>query len=112
MLAWQRTSLPGGREGHALEIRYHRDRDTGMLHIAAHGVREHEVVEVLRRPLENLPGERNSRILIGRTIAGRILKVICVPDDDGEGVFVVTAYDLVGKPLKAHNRRMRRRGQR
>jgi hypothetical protein len=40
------------------------------------------------------------------------LKVICVPDDDGDGVFVVTAYDLSGKPLKAHNRRMRRRGTR
>jgi hypothetical protein len=50
--------------------------------------------------------------VIGRTAAGRLLLVICVPDDDGEGVFVVTAYDLAGKPLKAHNRRMRKRGRR
>jgi hypothetical protein len=95
-----------------VEIRYHKDRDTGLLHIEAHGVREQEVAEVLRRPLENLPGDRNSRIVIGRTASGRLLKVISVPDDDGDGVFVVTAYDLAGKPLKAHNRRMRRRGTR
>jgi hypothetical protein len=94
-----------------VEIRYHYDRDTGLPHIAGHGVSEREVEEVLRRRLEDLPGERNSRIIIGRTITGRLLKVICVPDDDGVGVFVVTAFDLVGKPLKAHRRRMRRRGR-
>jgi hypothetical protein len=95
-----------------LEIRYHWDHDVDLPHIAAHGVSEIEVEEVLRRPLENLPGPRNSRIVIGRTVAGRLLKVICVPDEDGMGVFVVTAYDLAGKALKAHNRRMRKRGMR
>jgi len=39
-----------------------------------------------------------------------MLKIICVPDDVGDGVFVVTAFDLRGKPLRAFNRRMRRRG--
>jgi hypothetical protein len=94
-----------------MHIRYHIDRDTGLPHIANHGVSEQEVAEVLSRPLENLPGRRNSRIVIGRTSRGRILKVICVPDDDGLGVFVVTAFDLRGKPLKAHHRRMRRRSR-
>ena len=93
-----------------MQIRFHKDPDTRQPHIAAHGVSEQEVVDVLLRPLENLPGRRNSRIVIGRTTAGRILNVICVPDDVGDGIFVVTAYDLAGKPLKAHNRRMRRRG--
>jgi len=95
-----------------LEIRYHWDDDTDLPHIAAHGVSEREVEEVLRRPLENLPGRRNSRIIIGRTAGGRLLKVIVVPDDDGADVFVVTAFDLRGKPLKAHQRRMRKRGSR
>ena len=95
-----------------MEIRYNRDRETGLPHCADHGVSEQEVMEILRRPLENLPGQRDSRIIIGRTLAGRALVVICVPDEDGDGIFVVTAYDLVGKPLKAHNRRMRRRGRR
>ena len=93
-----------------MEIRYNWDDDVDLPHIAAHGVGEHEVEDVLRRPLEDLPGPRNSRIVIGRTTASRLLKVICVPDDDGAGVFVVTAYDLVGKPLRAHHRRMRKRG--
>ena len=95
-----------------MEIRYNWDDDTDLPHIAAHRVGEDEVEDVLRRPLEDLPGPRNSRIMIGRTVAGRLLKVICVPDDDGVGVFVVTAYDLIGKALKAHNRRMRKRGTR
>lgn len=94
-----------------MNIRYHWDHDVDLPHIAAHGVSEHEVREVLRRPLENLPSARNSRIVIGRTVSRRLLKVICVPDDDGEGIFVVTAYDLSGKALKAHNRRMRKRGR-
>ena len=93
-----------------MEIRYHWDHDAGLPHIAAHRVSEDEVEDVLRRPLENLPGQRNSRIVIGRTRAGRLLKVITVPDDDGAGVFVVTAFALTGKPLRAHNRRMRKRG--
>lgn len=71
-----------------------------------------EVGEVLRRPAENLPGPRNSRIVLGRTRAGRVLKVVCVPDDVGDGVFVVTAFDLRGKPLRAFKRRMRGRGER
>ncbi len=95
-----------------MRFRYNIDVDTGLPHVAVHGVAEDEVEDVLRRPLEDLPGPRNSRIMIGRTAAGRLLKVICVPDDDGVGVFVVTAYDLVGKPLKAHSRRLRKRGLR
>lgn len=88
------------------------DADTELPHIYVHDVYEDEVAELLRRPLENLPGRRNSRIVIGRTRAGRILKVIIVPDDDGKGVFVVTAFDLTGKPLRAFQRRLRRRGER
>ena len=56
-----------------MRIRYHLDADTGLPHVAHHGVAPREV-------------------------------------EDGEGVFVVTAFDIRGKPLKAHNRRMKRRG--
>ena len=95
-----------------MDIRYNTDADTDLPHIYGHNVHESEVEDVLRRPLENLPGSRNSRIVIGRTRAGRVLKVVIVPDDDGEGVFVVTAFDLMGKPLRAFQRRLRRRGTR
>jgi hypothetical protein len=74
-----------------MHVRCHTDSDTGLPHIYGHNVSESEVEDVLRRPLENRAGQRDSRILIGRTRAGRVLKVICIPDDDGVGIFVVTA---------------------
>lgn len=46
---------------------------------------------------------------LGQTAAGRYLQVIYVPDADGEGLFVITAYDLQGKAKKAFRRRQRRR---
>ncbi len=54
-------------------------------------------------------GQGKARQSIGQTSAGRYLRVIYVPDPDGDGVFVVTAYPLTGKPLKAYRRRQRRR---
>jgi hypothetical protein len=37
------------------------------------------------------------------------LKVIYARDVEGPGVFVITAYVLAGKPLKAYRRRQRRK---
>jgi hypothetical protein len=95
-----------------MNIRYYVDADTDLPHIYGHGVHESEVEDVLARPMENLPGRRNARNVIGRTRSGRVLKVICVPDDEGDGIFVATAYDLHGNPLRAFKRRLRRRGLR
>ena len=50
-------------------------------------------------------------LAVGQTAEGRYLKVIYVRDDRGDGVFVITAYDLDGKPLKAYRRRQRRKPQ-
>jgi len=94
-----------------MNIRYNKDADTGLPHIYGHNVSEHEVEDILRRPLENRPGDRSSRVLLGRTKHGRYLRVIVSIDWDGQGVFVITAYDLRGKPLKALRRRMKKRGQ-
>ena len=93
-------------------IRYYHDPDTGLPHIYGHGVRETEVEAVLAHPLENRPGTNDSRVIIGRTSAGRLLKVIIVEDKGGPGIFVVTAYDVVGKALAAFRRRMRKRARR
>ncbi len=65
--------------------------------------------EVLARPGEDRPGSEGSRVALGQTRAGRYLKVIYVPDEDRAGVFVITAYELTGKPLQAYRRRMRRK---
>jgi hypothetical protein len=40
------------------------------------------------------------------------LRVIYVPDPAPESIFVITAYELRGKPLAAYRRRQRRKGQR
>jgi hypothetical protein len=35
-----------------------------------------------------------------------------VPDPEPESIFVITAYELRGRPLTAYRRRQRRKGQR
>lgn len=92
-----------------MDIRYHVDAETGQPHIHKHGVEEHEVEEVLERPGEDRRGRHDSRVVIGQTRAGRYLRVIYVPDSQSNSVFVITAYDLSGKPLTAYKRRMKRR---
>jgi len=92
-----------------MNIRFYLDKETGLPHIYNHEVLEKEVEEVLLRPGEDRPGKENSRIAIGQTRAGRYLRVIYVPDPEPDSVFVITAYELVGKPLKAYRRRSRRR---
>jgi len=84
-----------------LIFRYYLDPQTGQPHIYNHGVREHEVQEVLARPGEDRPGREGSRVAIGKTRAGRYLRVIYVPDAVPGSLFVITSYDLRGKPLEA-----------
>jgi hypothetical protein len=72
-------------------------------------VREDEVDEVLSRPGAVLKGRRRSKLALGQTSGGRYLKVIFVPDEDGEGVFVITAYALTGRALAAYKRHRRSR---
>jgi hypothetical protein len=91
-----------------MDVRFYVDPETGELHIYAHQVTEEEAADVLRNPGEDRPGHKGSRVAIGRTGAGRNLRVIYVPEP--ESVFVITAYELSGKPLAAYRRRRRRRG--
>jgi hypothetical protein len=90
-----------------MEIRYYIDPDTGQPHIYGHGVTEAKVEYVLRHAGEDRPGSDDSRHALGQTAAGRYLRVIYVPDEEGEGLFVVTAYELQGKPLQAYRRRQK-----
>jgi hypothetical protein len=75
-------------------------------------VEEGEVVDVLTNPGEDRPGRDGSRVVIGKTKAGRYLRVIYVPDPEPNSVFVITAYELRGKALFAYRRRLRRMGKR
>jgi hypothetical protein len=93
-----------------MDIRFYMDPETDQPHIYDHGVTEDEVRQVLRRPGEDRAGDENSRVALGQTDAGRYLKVIYTRDPGLDSVFVITAFDLVGKPLKGYRRR--RRGRR
>lgn len=90
-------------------IRYYIDPETDLPHIYQHNVSEQEIEEVLMRPGEDRPGREGSRVALGLTSGGRYLRVIYVPDPEPDSVFVITAYDLRGKPLIAYKRRHRRK---
>ena len=82
---------------------------TGQPHIYRHDVAETEVEAVLSRAMEDRPGRDDSRVAMGQTAAGRYLRVIYVPDPAPNSVFVITAYELGPKALKALRRRRRKK---
>ena len=88
-----------------MKIRFYTDSDSGVPHIREHGVTVKEVEDVLGNPGEDRPGREGSRVAIGQTRAGRYLRVIYVAD--AEAPFLITAYELKGKPLTAYRRRRR-----
>ena len=92
-----------------MNIRYYIDPETELPHIYRHDVEETEVEDVLSTPGEDRLGREGSRVAIGRTSEGRYLRVIYVPDPAPNSVFVITAYELQGKPLIAYRRRRRRK---
>ncbi len=92
-----------------MKIRFYLDPKTGLPHMYNHNVDEAEVEQVLATPDEDRPGTGNSRVAIGHTDGGRILRVIYVRDPAPDSVFVVTAYQVTGKPLVAFRRRMKKK---
>ena len=103
------TIVGGPERISSVNFRFYIDPETEYPHIYRHSVLESEVEDVLASPDEDRPGCDNSRVAIGQTGGGRYLRVIYVPDPEPETVFVVTAYELRGRPLSAFRRRMRRR---
>ena len=93
----------------SMPVRFYTDPETGYPHIHNHDVAEHEVEQILASPGEDRPGREGSRIAIGQTEEGRYLRVVYVPGANTDPLFVVTAYELRGKPLTAYRRRSRRR---
>jgi hypothetical protein len=68
-------------------------------------------LKLLEEPGEDRAGGEGSRIALGQTVSGRYLRVIYVPDPEPDSVFVITAYDLTGKPLAAYRRRRKKKVQ-
>lgn len=95
-----------------MNLRFYIDPQTDAPHIYNHGVDEDEVEAVLKKPAEDRLGREGSRVAIGQTRGGRYLRVIYVPDPKPNSVFVITAYELQGKPLTAYRKRHKRKGAR
>jgi hypothetical protein len=74
-------------------------------------VDEDEVIEILEKPGEDRAGREGSRVALGQTASGRYLRVIYGPTAEPDSVFVIPAYDLMGKPLAAYRRRRRKKHQ-
>ncbi|MEZ4729023.1 MAG: hypothetical protein R3E79_17960 [Caldilineaceae bacterium] len=91
-----------------MNIRFHLDPATDEPHIYKHGVDEDAVEQVLINSGEDRLGREGARVAIGQTNGGRYLPVIYVPDPEPDSVFVITAYQLTGKPLAAYRRRRRK----
>lgn len=88
-----------------MNIRYYIDPETGFPHIHKHNVFENEVKDVLLNPGEDRLGREGSPIAMGQTY----IRVIYVPGPEPKSVFVITAFDLSGKPLTAYKRRRRKK---
>ena len=89
-----------------MHLRFYRDPETGRPHVENHGISTDEVWETLARPVEDRPGSGGSRIAIGQTEAGRFLRIIYKREESS--LFIITAYDLPLKQLKALRRRRKR----
>jgi hypothetical protein len=92
-----------------MQVRFYLDPETNLPHIYNHNVTEDEVEDILSQPGEDRPGREDSRVAIGQTQGGRYLRVIYVPNHGPDSVFVITAYELRGKPLLAYRKRRKRR---
>jgi len=86
-------------------LRFYIDPDTDQPHIYDHNVNEIDVQDALRKPLETVKGRGKTMVAIGQTRGGRYLRVIYQPDEDDESLFVITAYDLPPRQIRALRRR-------
>ena len=86
--------------------RYLNDPETQLPHIYDHGVSEQEAEEVIAGAPIAEPSTNDSLIAVGRTRAGRLLKVVYKVDDwPPDSLFVITAYDATPKANAAFRRR-------
>lgn len=91
-------------------MRYCIDPETDPPRIYRHEIAESEVEEVLDHPGEDRAGSDGSRIPIGRTHAGSLLRVMHVPDLEPKTALAITDYELRGEPALAYRRRRRKLG--
>jgi hypothetical protein len=77
----------------------------------SHSIDGVEAESVVKRGQNETLVRDDSRVAIGQTSGGRYLRVIYVSNPEPRSVFVITAYELRGKPLVAYRRRRRRKAK-
>ena len=92
-----------------MNVRFYIDLEGDEPHIHRHAVSVSEVEEVLTRPIEDRAGRDGARVAIGRTMEGRYIRVIYVPGSAANDVFVITAFALGPKALRALRRRRKKK---
>ena len=97
-----------------MEIRYAINPETGLPHILDHDVAPEEVEDVLAESPEDRRNRNDTRVAVGRTSEGRLLRVVYARRrvrNAPDGILVITAYELRGNDVVAFRRRMRRRNR-
>ncbi len=93
-----------------MNVRFYVDPESGEPHFARHRISLEDVVHVLARPLESRPGREGAFTVLGRTGAGKYIRVVYVADAEPDSVFVITAYKIGPHTRRALLRRLGRRG--
>jgi hypothetical protein len=91
-----------------MEVRFFIDRETGLPHIANHGVEPWEAIDVINHADLNYNGRKGTRIAMGQTRNGRYLRIIYRIDEEDGASVIISAYDLPPKAKAALRRRRRR----
>ena len=91
-----------------VNVRWYTDPETGEPHALKHGVTEEEIHSAIAGVIEDRQGVDGVRVFVGKADDGQVLRVVYVPDLEPGSIFVITAYPLGAKALKALRRRMRR----
>ena len=86
-----------------MQYKFYTDPETNEPHIFNHGVTEDEAIESIENKAEIKRSRKDSFVAIGRTAAGRTLKVVYVKKIDY--LLIVTGYEMSGRELKAFRRR-------
>ena len=94
-----------------MEAGFYIDPATESPHICNHQVNEDEVIDVLERPGEDRAGSRGFQNCLGPDGLRPILRIVYIPDPEPGSVFVITAYEMIGKPLAAYRKRRRKKRQ-
>ncbi len=91
-------------------LRYYLDPESGEPHIFRHRVTEEEVEAIMHQPVEDRSGTGGTRVALGYTPEGRLLRIVYVIDSADQSRFIITAYPPALRAAHALRRRLKKKG--